>query len=85
MQIVIDVPDQCFLNEGPPETGRRIKLYTALFMYQSGQLSAGAACELAEVDRYTFLAECGKHGMPAIDYEENELRDEFARLSKRMS
>lgn len=84
MQIVIDVPDRCFLDEGPPETGRRIKLYTALFMYQSGQLSAGAACELAEVDRYTFLTECNRHGIPSMDYEEDELEDELARLSKRM-
>jgi predicted HTH domain antitoxin len=62
-----------------------MRLYTALFMYQSGLLSAGAACELAGVDRYTFLAECNRHEIPAMDYEEDELGEEMARLSKRMS
>jgi predicted HTH domain antitoxin len=85
MQIVIDMPDRYLLNVNAEEMAKQVKLYTALVMFQSGQISAGAACELAGVDRYSFLAACKKHGIPAIDYEEDEIEMELERLSGRES
>ncbi len=58
-----------------------LKLYTALLMFQSGQLSAGAACEFAEVDRYTFLAACQRHRINVINYEEDEIEADLGRLN----
>jgi len=64
----------------PTGLARRIKLYAALLMFQSQELSAGAAAELAEVDRFTFAVECRKHGIPLVDYPAEDLREELAGL-----
>ena len=56
---------------------RKIKLYAAVLMFQSGELSAGAATELAGVDRFTFAAACQKHGIPLVNYPARDLRAEL--------
>jgi predicted HTH domain antitoxin len=83
MEITLEVPDQYLVDQGPAELARRIKLYAALLMFQSEELSAGAAAELAEVDRFTFAAECQKHGIPLVDYPAEDLRGELAALRNR--
>ena len=66
------------------ELASRIKLYAALLMFQSRELSAGAAAELADVDRFTFATECQKHGIPLVDYPAEDLRAELATFPKRV-
>lgn len=83
MQVTLEVPDSCSTGEDAAELGRRIRLYAAVLMFQSGELSAGAACELAGVDRFTFAAECDKHGIPLVNYPAEELREELALLRSR--
>jgi predicted HTH domain antitoxin len=51
-------------------------------MFQSGEISAGAAAELAGVDRMTFVAACSKHGIPAVDYPAEELQTELNALRR---
>lgn len=82
MQVVINVPDQFFLDIPMGEIEGRLKLSTALLMFQTSQMSLGAACEFAGVDRYTFLAACKRHGITVINYEEDELEAEFERLKR---
>ena len=77
MQITLDVPEQYLADRSPQEAARRIQLYAALLMFRSGELSAGAATELAGVDRFTFTEECGRLGIPVIDYSPDELRGEL--------
>ncbi|EDN66199.1 protein of unknown function UPF0175 [Beggiatoa sp. PS] len=83
MQIVLNIPDEYFLNTTIVEMAKYLKLYTALLMFQSGQLSVGAACEFAEVDRYTFLAACQQHHINVINYEENDIEADLERLNRR--
>ena len=80
MEITLEVPDQYLVDQGPMELAKRIKLYAALLMFQSDELSAGAAAELAEVDRFTFAAECQRHGIPLVDYPAEDLRAEAMAL-----
>jgi predicted HTH domain antitoxin len=80
MEITLELPDQYLVDREPKEVARHIKLYAALLMFQSEELSAGAAAELAEVDRFTFAAECHKHGIPLVDYTVEDLRAEVAGL-----
>jgi predicted HTH domain antitoxin len=80
MQITVDVPAQYMVDSDPGEFGQRMKLSTALLMFQSGRISAGAAAELAEVDRWTFAAECAHHNIPLVDYDPDELNEEVGRL-----
>jgi predicted HTH domain antitoxin len=67
-------------NLVPAEIAHRIALNAALLMFQSGELSAGAAAELAEVDRFTFSAECRRLGIPLVDYPVEDLGAELAAL-----
>lgn len=85
MQITLEVPEQYLLDSSPTELGRRIKLYAALLMFHSGEMSAGAAAEFAGVDRLTFAAECQRHGIPVIDYPAEDLRAEVESLRRRAS
>ncbi|CAN2042014.1 conserved hypothetical protein [Candidatus Magnetomoraceae bacterium gMMP-15] len=83
MQVVVNIPEQYFIDISVGEFAKRLKLYTALFMYQTGKLSAGAACEFADVDRYTFLATCNLHKISVINYDDDELEAEFDNLKLR--
>lgn len=78
MEITLEVPDQYLVNHNPAELAKRIKLYAAVLMFQAGELSAGAAADLAEVDRFTFAAECQRHGIPLVNYPAEDLRTELA-------
>lgn len=82
MEIVLEVPDQYMADHDPVEMGRRIKLYAAVLMFQSGEISAGAAAELAGVDRFIFAVECQKHGIPLVSYPADDLRAEHATLDQ---
>lgn len=84
MQITVEVPEQYMVDSDPGEFGQRMKLSTALLMFQDGQISAGAACELAGIDRWAFAAECARHSIPLIDYEPSELEEEVRRLQPRI-
>lgn len=85
MQIVVDLPERYLLDEKPESMAGRLKLYAALLMFRTGQLSAGAACEFAGVDRYTFLAACKQHGIPTTAFPAEELEAEVTWLSHRGS
>jgi predicted HTH domain antitoxin len=82
MQVVLNIPDEYFLNTTIAEMTKYLKLYTALLMFQSGKLSAGAACEFAEVDRYTFLVACQQHHINVINYEEDDIEADLERLNQ---
>ena len=80
MNLTVTLPNRYFLNIDPVGMARKLKLYSALFMFQKGQLSAGAACEFAGVDRYTFLAACDRYNIPVINYAPEELEQELKRI-----
>jgi predicted HTH domain antitoxin len=83
VEITLEVPDQYLVDHDPRELAQRIKLFAALLLFRSGEVSSGAAAELAEVDRFTFAAECRKHGIPLADYPAEELHDELTALRAR--
>jgi hypothetical protein len=41
IQITLNIPDHCLLDQSPTEFGKRIKLFAALGMFQAGSISAG--------------------------------------------
>ena len=77
MQLTLQIPDIYFVNFQKQNIVKQIKLYTALMMFRSKQVSAGAACEIAEIDRYTFIEECKKHDIPVINYNADEIENEI--------
>ena len=64
MKITLEVPDQYLVDRDPAELAEHIKLYEALLMFRSREISAGAAVALSGVDRFTFAEECQRHGIP---------------------
>jgi predicted HTH domain antitoxin len=82
MQIVIEVPDHYLANQKLPLITQQLKLWTALLLFQSGQLSRGAACEWANVDIYTFLAACRDHQISVINSSPEELEAEWVRVDQ---
>lgn len=85
MQLALEVPDQYLLDASAEELAQRFRLYAALMMFRAGQISAGAACELAAIDRYTFLKECRQHGISTHRSSPDELEAEVAWLSSATS
>jgi predicted HTH domain antitoxin len=63
MQISFSLPETQFLAESPEEATRKIRMFAALGLYQAGEVSVGAASELAGLDRYEFLGFCKREGV----------------------
>jgi hypothetical protein len=67
MQITLEIPDHVLIpQQDKASIAQLLKLHTALLLFQSGQLSRGAACEFAGVDIYTFLAACKQYHIGTI-------------------
>jgi len=83
MQITLDIPESYLIPQTTEPLVQQLKLYAALFLFQTGQLSRGAACELAGIDIYSFLAACKQYQIPVINYPAEDLATELARFNER--
>ena len=81
MLISFSLPENQFITETPETATQKIRSYAALGLYQSGELSIGAASELAGVDRYTFLDFCKHEGVTLHTQTPDELEAEFKKFS----
>jgi len=80
MEVVLNVPERYMVGMSPEQLGRQLKLYAALLMYRAGELSAGGACELGSVDRYTFLEECKRLGIETLHGTADQLGSDLVLL-----
>lgn len=81
MNVTLNLPAQQFMLDTPDRVARKIKLYAAVAMYQTGELSIGAACEVANVDRYWFLDFLKQHKISLQVQTPEELEAEFKTLN----
>ncbi|HEX9839030.1 MAG TPA: UPF0175 family protein [Anaerolineales bacterium] len=81
MQITISFSEKPFPTEPKEDVARKFRLYAAMGMYRAGELSIGAACELAGVDRYTFLEFCKSQGVAIQTQTPEELDADYSRLT----
>jgi len=77
MDVTLSLPPRQFMLDSPSQAAQKIKLYAAVAMYQTGELSIGAACEVADVDRYRFLDFLNQHNIPLQVQTPDELVAEF--------
>ena len=77
MQISFSLPENIFVAETSEHVTKKIRMYAALGLYQSGELSIGAACELADMDCYSFLDFCKTEGTTLRTQTPDELEIEF--------
>ncbi len=82
MLISFSLPESQFVAEEPEAVTQKIRMYAALGLYQSGELSIGAASELAGVDRYVFLDFCKHEGVTLHTQTPEELEAEFKKMNK---
>jgi predicted HTH domain antitoxin len=82
MHLTLQIPDIYFVSYQKEDIAKQIKLYTALMMFRSEQVSAGSACEIAGIDRYTFIEKCKEYDIPVINYSINEIEDELQQYQK---
>ena len=82
MEVNFSLPENQFVTESPEKVTAKVRLYAALGLYKAGELSIGAACELADVDRYTFLDFCKREGVPIQTQTLDELETEFEQLNR---
>jgi len=83
MQLTLEIPDHYLQGKNQLQTARQIKLYAALLMFQSGQLSRGAACEFADVDIYDFLLACKQHQISVMDTPVETIEADVLRFQQR--
>ena len=83
MQLTLEIPDQYIQGQTQSQTAQQIKLYAALLMFQSGQISRGAACEFAGIDIYEFFSACKQHRISAINTPEEAMEADVLRFQQR--
>ena len=81
MLISFSLPESQFIAETTEEATQKIRMYAALGLYQSGELSVGAASELAGMDRYAFLEFCKHEGVTLHTQTPDELEAEFKKIT----
>ena len=81
MEVTITLPKTQFIADSPERIASKIRLYAALGMYQTGELSIGAACELAGIDRYVFLELLKREGIYLKTQKPTELESDFQLLT----
>jgi predicted HTH domain antitoxin len=80
MLISFSLPESQFIAETPEHVTRKIRMYAALALYQTGELSIGAACELAGMDRYAFLDFCKAEGVTLHTQSPQDLEADLNRI-----
>jgi len=83
MQLTLEIHDQYIQGQNKNQTAQQIKLYAALLMFQSGQLSRGAACEFAGVDIYDFFLACKQHHISVINTSVESIEADVLRFEQR--
>lgn len=81
MQISFSLPESQFIAESPEEAAQKIRMYAALGLYQAGELSIGAAGELAGMDRYEFLDFCRREGVILHTQTPDELEADLKKFT----
>lgn len=80
MQISFSLPENIFVAETSKHVTKKIRMYAALGLYQKGELSIGAACELADMDRYSFYDFCKTAGVDLQTQTLDQLESESKKI-----
>ena len=74
-QVTLSIPDEILLalKATPEDVASRIRFAAAVKLYEIGQLSSGAAAQLAGVPKPFFLSRLADYGVNTFDLSEDEL------------
>lgn len=74
-QVTFSIPDEILpaLKTTPEALAARIRFAASVKLYEMGQLSSGAAAQLAGVPKPYFLSHLADYGVTTFDLGEEEL------------
>ena len=74
-QLTLSIPDEILLalKATPDDLASTIRLAASVKLYEMGQLSSGAAAQLAGVPKPYFLSRLADYGVTTFDLSEEEL------------
>ena len=77
-EIVLRVPEETalLLHMSVEELGRKLQMAAAAKLYEMGELSSGAAAQLAGIPRTVFLSRLADYGIDTFRLSEDELQKE---------
>jgi predicted HTH domain antitoxin len=78
-QVTFSIPDEILLalKAKPDALAFLIRLAASVKLYEMGQLSTGAAAQLAGVPKPYFLSRLADYGVTTFDLSEEELTHDF--------
>lgn len=76
-QIEIDNSILLSLKSSSEELAYKMKLYTAIALYQKRQLSLGKSAQLLGMDRLGFIELLKREDIPIFDYSDKEMNEVF--------
>ncbi len=76
-QIEIDYSILLSLKNSADELAYKMKLYTAIVLYQKRQLSLGKSAQLLGMDRLSFINVLKDEGIAIFDYNDREIDEVF--------
>jgi predicted HTH domain antitoxin len=77
--VTIELPESVLVATGQSreEFVREAKITLAAKLFEEGRISSGKASEICSMPRADFLFEMGRRGIPIIQLDEEELKQEF--------
>ncbi len=67
MQLILEIPDQYIEGENQHELAQKVKLYAAMLMFQSSQLSRREASEFAGINVFEFFEACKEFNISVLN------------------
>ena len=79
-KVAIDIPEATLvaLKLDASQAATELRVAAAMKLFELGRLSSGAAAELANMPRVTFLLRLSEFGVDAFRQTETELSDDLA-------
>ncbi len=78
-QVTFSIPDEILLalRATPDSLASRIRFAASVKLYEMGELSSGAAAQLAGVPKPFFLSHLADYGVNTFDLSEEEITQDF--------